>query len=79
MFLLKINGMDTSRQNTFIFSMLFLSNGVWRHCRDKSYAYIGLIPVSKFEYNFLSSGTPRKRYHNIISILVLMAVKEKKN
>lgn len=69
--------MENSRQNTFIFSILFLSNGEWRQSGDKSYAYMGLIPASKFVCNFLSSDTPRKRHHNRISILGLMSVKEK--
>lgn len=68
-----------SRQNTFIFSRLFQSNGEGKLCGDKAYAYVGLSPVPKFVYNFISSGT-QKRYHSIVrSILGLMSVIEKKN
>lgn len=40
---------------------------------------MGLIPVSKFVYNFLSSGNPRKRHQNIVSIWGLMSVRKQKN
>lgn len=68
-----------SRQNTFIFSRLFQSNGEWRLCGDKAYAYMGQSPISKFVYNFTSSGIPRKRRHSVVrSTLGLMSVMEKK-
>lgn len=40
---------------------------------------MGLIPVSKFVYNFLSSGNPRKRHQYIVSIWGLLSVKKQKN
>lgn len=70
--------MENSTQTISIFSRLFQSNGERRQHGDKSYAYMGLIPVSKFVYSFISLGTPRKSHHNIRSILGVILVKEKK-